>query len=218
MNLYCAGRDLKFPSTNQSDNFLRAYCVSYSLHDSLDAKLAFMKQNTMRGRRKAPHELIEEIVGSLARRHSTAVVLFHHAVAESLGMGPSDHKCLDLLRDRGAMTGSELAAITGLTTGAITGVVARLERAGFLRRERDPNDGRKQILQLARKPTHIQDVINPLREDVAATLKHFDNHQLGAVAEFLAHTTDLIYRHAAFLRAQTLSAVISVTEERRLQP
>ena len=177
-----------------------------------------MKRNAIRGASKASDELIEEIVGCLARRHSTAVVLFHHAVAERLGLGPTDHKCLDLLRDRGTMTGSELAAITGLTTGAITGVVARLERAGFLRREPDPSDGRKQILQLARKPSRIQDVINPLREDVSATLENFDGHQLGAIAEFLAHTTDLIYRHAALLRAQTLSVVIGVTEERRLQP
>src|SRR6266567_3003615 len=144
--------------------------------------------------RKSKHALAEEIVGQLARRHSTAVVLFHHAVAERLGLGPTDHKCLDLLRDRGAMTGSELAAITGLTTGAITGVVARLERAGFLRREPDPNDGRKQILHLARKPGHIQDVIDPLREDIAALLEHFDSHQLTAIAEFLARSTDLIYR------------------------
>lgn len=177
-----------------------------------------MNRNTTRGASKAPHELIEEIVGCLARRHSTAVVLFHHAVAERLGLGPTDHKCLDLLRDRGAMTGSELATITGLTTGAITGVVARLERGGFLSRKPDPNDGRKQILQLARKPTHIQDLINPLREDVAATLEHLDGRQLGAVAEFLARTTDLMCRHAALLRGQTLSAVIGLSEERRLQP
>src|ERR1700693_5119006 len=95
-------------------------------------------------------ELAEEIVGRLARRHSTAVVRFHHAVAERLGLGPTDHKCLDLLRDRGAMAGSDLSAITGLTSGAITGVVGRLERAGYLRREPDPHDGRKQILHLAR--------------------------------------------------------------------
>ena len=95
--------------------------------------------------RKSQHKLAEEIVGRLARQHSTAVVLFHHAVAERLGLGPTDHKCLDLLRDRGTMTGSELSAITGLTSGAITGVVSRLERAGYLRREQDPSDGRKQI-------------------------------------------------------------------------
>ena len=79
-------------------------------------------------------------VGRLARRHSTAAVLFHHVVAERLGLGPTDHKCLDLLRERGAMAGSDLCAITGLTSGAITGVVARLERAGYLRREPDPRD------------------------------------------------------------------------------
>ena len=77
------------------------------------------------------------------------MVLFHQAVAKRLGLGPTDHKCLDVLRDRGAMTGSELAVITGLTTGATTGVVARLERAGYLPREPDQHDGRKQILHLA---------------------------------------------------------------------
>jgi DNA-binding MarR family transcriptional regulator len=157
--------------------------------------------------RKGKHQLAEEIVGRLARQHSTAVVLFHHAVAERLGLGPSDHKCLDLLRDRGAMAGSDLGAITGLTSGAITGVVARLERAGYLRREPDPHDGRKQILHLALERAHIQDVIDPLREDVAALLESFDAHQLTAIAEFLARTTDLVYRHAALLRAETISAM-----------
>src|SRR6202140_1423463 len=96
--------------------------------------------------RKRERELADEIVGRLVRRHSIAIVLFHQAVAERLGLGPTDHKCLDLLRERGAMTGSDLAAITDLTTGAITGVVARLERAGYVRREPDPHDGGKQIL------------------------------------------------------------------------
>src|SRR5438445_13314321 len=99
--------------------------------------------------RNNKRELADEIVGQLARRHSTAVVLFHHAVAERLGLGPTDHKCLDLLRERGKVTGSELAAITGLTSGAITGVVARLERAGYLRREPDRHERRRQVLSPA---------------------------------------------------------------------
>src|SRR5438094_10452311 len=96
--------------------------------------------------RKSKNIAAEDIVGRLVRRHSTASVLFHHAVAERLGLGPTDHKCLDLLRERGKMTGSELAATTGLTSGAITGVVARLERTGYLRREADRHDGRRQLL------------------------------------------------------------------------
>jgi DNA-binding MarR family transcriptional regulator len=157
--------------------------------------------------RASRQKLAGDIVGRLARRHSTAVVLFHHVVAERLGLGPTDHKCLDLLRERGPMVGSDLGAITGLTSGAITGVVARLERAGYLRREPDPRDGRKQILHLALEGAHIQDVIDPLREDVAAGLENFDTHQLTAIAEFLARTTDLLYRHSALLRAETIADV-----------
>jgi len=157
--------------------------------------------------RKGKQDVIEEIVGRLARQHSTAVVLFHHVVAERLGLGPTDHKCLDLLRERGAMAGSDLCAITGLTSGAITGVVARLELAGYLRREPDPRDGRKQILRQALERSPIQDVIAPLRQDVAALLENFDTHQLTAIAEFLSRTTDLVYRHAALLRGETISDV-----------
>src|SRR5260370_28097620 len=158
--------------------------------------------------RESQHKLADEIVGRLARQHSTAVVLFHHAVAERLGLGPTDHKCLDLLRERGAMAGSDLGAITGLTSGAITGVVARLERAGYLRREPDPHDGRKQILHLALAPAHIHDVIAPLRQDVAALLYNFDAHQLTAVSDFLTRTTDPVYLHAVQLRAETNSDVV----------
>jgi DNA-binding MarR family transcriptional regulator len=157
--------------------------------------------------RKSKQALVEDIVGRLARRHSTAVVLFHHAVADRLGLGPTDHKCVDVLRDRGPMAGSELAAITGLTSGAITGVVTRLESAGYIRREPDRDDGRKQILHLALQRSPVHDVISPLREDVAALLDTFDTHQLTAIAEFLATTTDLVYRHAAFLRAEAMSDV-----------
>lgn len=153
------------------------------------------------------HKLADEIVGRLARQYSTAVVLFHHAVAERLGLGPTDHKCLDLLRERGPMAGSDLGAITGLTSGAITGVVARLEQAGYVRREPDKHDGRKQILHLAQKLSPIQEVIEPLRKDVAALLQNYDAHQLTAISEFLTHTTGLVYRHAARLRAEALSSV-----------
>jgi DNA-binding MarR family transcriptional regulator len=151
--------------------------------------------------------LAEEIVGRLVRRHSIATVLFHHAVAERVGLGPWDHKCLDLLRERGTMTGSDLAAITDLTSGAITGVVARLERAGYVRREPDPHDRRQQILYpVPERMRDIHRVFDPIRKDVTALLESFDTHQLTAIAEFLARSTDVAYRHVALLRAEALGA------------
>lgn len=164
------------------------------------------------------HKQADEIVGRLARQHSTSVVLFHHAVAECLGLGPTDHKCLDLLRERGPMAGSSLGAITGLTSGAITGVVARLEKAGYVRREPDKHDGRKQVLHLARERSPIQDVIEPLRRDVAVLLQNYDTHELTAISEFLTRTTELIYRHAALLRAETVSNVGQTRATARRRP
>lgn len=152
-------------------------------------------------------DLADEILGRLVRRNSTATVLFHHAIAERLGLGPADHKCLDLLYQRGAMTGSELAAITGLSSGAITGVVVRLERSGYLHREPDPHDGRKQVLRPDPEGAReITDLFDRLRADSAVLLHGFDTPQLEAIAEFLSRATGFAHRHAALLRAQVLAA------------
>ena len=155
---------------------------------------------------KAKRGLAEVILGEMVRRHSTAAVLFHHAVAERLGLGPTDHKCLDLVRDRGPLTGSDLAVITGLTSGAITGVVTRLETAGYLRREPHPDDGRKYALHPEQKRVRsIGEVFEPIRRDLADLLDRFDIRQLTAIAEFLGQSTTFLYRHVALLRAQGLA-------------
>jgi DNA-binding MarR family transcriptional regulator len=151
---------------------------------------------------------IERIVGQLARRHSTAAVLLHAAVAGRLDLGITDLKCLDLLRERGAMTSSELANLTGLTTGAITGVVARLERAGFLRRKPDARDGRKQVLHPAVPPgraREIHGIFEPIHAAAVAILDGFDARQLAAIAEFLERMTEEVYRQVGSLRAPRLA-------------
>lgn len=150
-------------------------------------------------------ELAARILGPLARRQSTATVLFHQAMADRLGLGPSDHKCLDLLLERGPMTGSQLAAVTGVTTGAITGVVSRLERAGYLRRERDPDDGRKQLLMPSPEGLReIGRIFEGARRDPAALLEGFDTEELAVIARFLDRATAYAYEQIADLRASVL--------------
>lgn len=158
-------------------------------------------------------ELIAEITGPLARRHSTATVLFHHAIAERLGLGPTDHKCLDLLVERGTLTGAELAALTGLTSGAITGVVARLERAGYLRREPDPQDGRRQLLHpVPERMAEVGAVFAGLQSDAAGLVTGFDTAQLTAIAEFLDRATRFARERSALMRAQARSGRARITD------
>ena len=70
-------------------------------------------------------------------------MIFGQTVANTVGISGSDLECLDFLNLEGRVTAGRLAEVTGLTTGAITGVVDRLEKAGLVRRERDPDDRRK---------------------------------------------------------------------------
>jgi DNA-binding MarR family transcriptional regulator len=77
------------------------------------------------------------------RRTSAQGAMFAKAVADRAGISASDMDCMDFLNLEGRMTAGRLAELTGLTTGAITGVTDRLEKAGLVRRERDESDRRK---------------------------------------------------------------------------
>lgn len=143
------------------------------------------------------------LIGTMLRKHSTAAVLFHHAVAESLGLGPTDHKCFDLLRERGPMIGRELAALTGLTSGAITGVVARLESAGYVHREAHPEDQRKQVIVAStERVAELERLFAPVRDQATSLLEGFDQAQLATISEFLVRSTEFTYQQAALLRAR----------------
>lgn len=81
---------------------------------------------------------------NLAIREASALgQMFSETIAAKVGLGGSDLEYLDMIAMRGRMTAGELAAATGLTTGAITGLIDRLEKAGFAARERDPDDRRR---------------------------------------------------------------------------
>src|SRR5580700_8069864 len=93
-------------------------------------------------RPKARAALMEELEHAV-RRSSAQGVIFGQTVASRVGISSSDLECLDFLNLEGRVTAGRLAEVTGLTTGAITGVVDRLEKAGLVRRERDSEDRRK---------------------------------------------------------------------------
>jgi DNA-binding MarR family transcriptional regulator len=98
-------------------------------------------------RPKARAVLLQELEHAV-RRSSAQGVIFGQTVANVAGISGSDLECLDFLNLEGRVTAGRLAELTGLTTGAITGVVDRLEKAGLVRRERDEADRRKVFIAI----------------------------------------------------------------------
>jgi DNA-binding MarR family transcriptional regulator len=96
-------------------------------------------------------DVVIERFAALGRQLSQATVLFHEQIAEHVGLSATDHKCLDLaVQAERPLTAGQIAELSGLSTGAVTGVIDRLERAGFVRRVRDPHDRRKVLVEVSR--------------------------------------------------------------------
>jgi DNA-binding MarR family transcriptional regulator len=89
-------------------------------------------------------------VAFLLQRLIAQAVLSNHEIAQRLGLGSSDSQFLTLLQVHGPLTPGELARLSRLTTGTVTGVLDRLEGNGFVRRERDATDRRKVVVVLDR--------------------------------------------------------------------
>jgi DNA-binding MarR family transcriptional regulator len=135
----------------------------------------------------------------LGRDFIAAVVVFHELVGQRLGVSATDRKCLDLL-SRGAVTAGELARFTGLTTGAVTGIIDRLVKAGYAERVSDPDDRRRVLV--ARKPHSRLDkilpaIFGPLGDDMAAVTASYTAKELGVISDFLARTRKVLVHNTA---------------------
>ena len=105
-----------------------------------------------------------------------------------MGLNPTDHKCLGLLVDAGRpVTPGELAALTGLTTGAVTGVVDRLEAAGFVRRTRDPEDRRKVGIEVVfdKVKRQVFPVFEQLAKRMGVVAGDYKPREIETIVDFL---------------------------------
>jgi DNA-binding MarR family transcriptional regulator len=141
-------------------------------------------------------------LGREFRQLATATVLFHQAIADRLGMHATDHRCLEILARAGRMTAGELAELTGLTTGAITGVIDRLEEAEFVRRIKDPDDRRRVVIEPFAE--RIEREIAPLFKSLAPALADlcvgYSARDLGIIREFIAGVQRAAYDQIRKLR------------------
>ena len=147
-----------------------------------------------------------DLLGELARelRQFTGLsASWLRAAAAKRGMTVTDLQVMDVLESTGPSTAGQLADLTGLTTGAITGMLNRLEEAGLVRRERDPNDGRRVIVRLTPgkdKMREIGPIFDSLGKAWDEMASHYDDEQIAFLLGFLKHSNAMSRKEIVRLR------------------
>jgi DNA-binding MarR family transcriptional regulator len=143
------------------------------------------------------------------RRFMAQAIAAHEAVAERLGINATDLRSLELIGSEPEMTPSRLAELTGLTTGAVTGILDRLERAGFVRREADPAD-RRRILVRA-DPERVAEVAaqyGPIIDRAVELSRDWPPELRDNLARYLDALAGSLASEAARLRVATHGGIL----------
>jgi DNA-binding MarR family transcriptional regulator len=151
--------------------------------------------------RKQKKDLIGELISEF-RAVGNQDNAFDNLAADRLGLNRTDLHCVNIIENSGGLTAGELAAEAGLTTGAVTGVIDRLERAGYARRVSDPADRRRVKLEVTPKfYARANRIWGPVASDWAARLGgRFTAEELERVLDFLRSTNELSREHVERLR------------------
>ena len=146
---------------------------------------------------------IEAALDQALRETSAQSVLFSQAVADRVGMNPTDLESLDILARNGPMTAGRLAEMTGLTTGAITGLIDRLERRGYARREPHPTDRRsvivKPLTENAERDLGLAYVA--MSEAMDELMSRYNDDDLATILDFMTRAATITAEQIARIRS-----------------
>ncbi|MER7846350.1 MarR family transcriptional regulator [Kitasatospora sp. NPDC096077] len=142
----------------------------------------------------------------VSRRYLASYVLFNQAVADHLGMHPTDVQCLNLLTlEDGPVTTGRIAELTGLTSGSATRLVDRLEKAGLVVRRRDETDRRRVLVAvLPEALERFGEVWRALSVDWVAMYAEDSEDQLDFLLRHMSRTVELSHRQIARLAEKDL--------------
>jgi DNA-binding MarR family transcriptional regulator len=138
------------------------------------------------------------------RKTGSLMNLMSQAAAERAGLNATDLNCLNILSFSGSMTAGEMARATGLTTASITGVVDRLEAAGFVSRERDLADRRRVVITIVLEKAlrEVASQFAPMVTDWQELAASYSDDQLRLIVEFYDQMEQIIRKHLTRLREQ----------------
>jgi DNA-binding MarR family transcriptional regulator len=128
-------------------------------------------------------EATEKLIASI-HKETRAAGLFVHTISEITGIHSTDIRCLEFLSEAHTATAGELGRATGLTTGAVTAMIDRLEHGGFVRREADSTDRRKTVIRLLGIPDKLKSVRTMFSKQIPDILSGYSTAELQLIANW----------------------------------
>lgn len=150
-------------------------------------------------------QLVEEL-NQAVQRSGNLTVLFTHAIAEQVGLSATEFEALDVLRQNGPVTAGQLAKFCGLSTGGVTGMVDRLEKACFVKRLTDATDRRKVIIEFVHNKAindRIKQLYDPVGEGFAKLVAEYSDAEIEVILGFMNRANTMIEQVRADLDAGT---------------
>jgi len=140
-------------------------------------------------------------IGNLVRRMGAQSVIVSQTVAARFGLNTTDLEGLDLIQLQGKVSAGQLAAATGLTSGAVTALIDRLERAGYVERIDDATDRRRVLVRIREGAiVEIAKVYAPMQKRMFALWSQYSADELTAIEDFLTRSLELSVDCVAELR------------------
>jgi DNA-binding MarR family transcriptional regulator len=135
-----------------------------------------------------------ETLNSLGREVSDVTVLMHEAIARNVGLSGLDHKYLSIILRQGSLTAGELSVLTGLTTGAVTGVIDRLEKKKLVKRVFNESDRRKiLIVPNVEKATKLfENAHLDLRNQIESLISTFSEKEIKIIERYLSSSIKIM--------------------------
>lgn len=137
------------------------------------------------------------------RRSSAAGVLHSQAVAKKVGINSTDLECLDLILTGGPATAGEIGRRTGLTSGAVTGLIDRLERQGLVERMSDADDRRKVLVRVRDDAVQRISVhFEPMAAAFSEFIARYSDDELDMFADFAERAVEMTLARVAALNGK----------------
>ncbi|MBB6329702.1 DNA-binding MarR family transcriptional regulator [Chryseobacterium sediminis] len=133
-----------------------------------------------------------------SRAYSDASIFMHEAIARKAGLSSTDHKYLGLILQYESITAGEISKLTGLTTGAVTGLIDRLEKKDLLKRQFIQEDRRKVIIipNVENSMKLLSPIFDELQKKTLNLISTFSKKEIETIERYFREATMIMKQTA----------------------